>query len=71
MAASRWCSSWPAAHACGSRRCVGIQLDEDRRPVFVLAADRADIGSHDYETLDLHLDQHLMDAAGSGGTDRR
>ena len=30
---------------------IGIQLDEDRRPVFVLAADRVDIGTSDYDTL--------------------
>src|SRR5205814_1057790 len=44
---------------------VGIQLGEDRRPVFVLAADRVDIGTHDYATLDLTSTDALMDAAGA------
>ena len=44
---------------------VGIQLDEDRQPVFVLAADRVRIGTHDYATLDLTSTDALMDAAGA------
>ena len=44
---------------------VGIQLDDARRPVFVLAADRVQIGSHGYATLDLTSTDALMDAAGA------
>jgi len=44
---------------------VGVQLDEARRPVFVLAADRVQIGSHGYATLDLTSTDALMDAAGA------
>ena len=44
---------------------VGLELDDARRPVVVLAADRVQIGSHGYPTLDLTSTDALMDAAGA------
>ena len=44
---------------------VGVALDDQRRPVFVLAADRVTIGDHDYPTLDLTSTDALMDAVGA------
>ena len=44
---------------------AGVELNGDRRPVFVLAADRVTIGSHGYATLDLTSTDALMDAAGA------
>jgi hypothetical protein len=44
---------------------AGFALDTARRPTFVLAADRVDIGGHTYPTLDLTSTDVLMDAAGS------
>ena len=44
---------------------VGVQLDDTRRPTFVLAADRVTIGAHGYPTLDLTSTDALMDAVGA------
>ena len=48
---------------------VGIELDAQRRPNFVLAADRVQIGIHGYPTLDLTSTDALMDAAGAAVDD--
>ena len=42
---------------------IGVALDEQRRPVFVLAADKVVIGTHSYETLDLSTPDALADSA--------
>ena len=44
---------------------VGVALDAERLPTFVLAADRVRIGTHEYPTLDLTSTDALMDAAGA------
>ncbi len=53
----------PAAHADTLR--VGFAMDEQRRPLLVLAADNVQLGDHHYAVLDLTSPDAVMDAAGS------
>jgi large repetitive protein len=48
---------------------VGVALDTERLPTFVLAADRVRIGTREYPTLDLTSTDALMDAAGAAVDD--
>jgi hypothetical protein len=44
---------------------VGVAIDAERRPAFVLAADQVTIGSHVHETLDLSTPDAVADAGGT------